>query len=142
MNKINTPATAIIAPTNARIETCSLPIYITEGMISIGTIAVIVDATFLQRSGRDSFRRLAARLGLPFVIIDCRASPEQLRQRLIDRERQQHDASEADVKVMERQLVNVEPLADTELNCSIKAESADQGSALWRRLQRCSSSQQ
>jgi hypothetical protein len=43
---------------------------------------------------------------------------------------------------MERQLVNVEPLADTELNCSIKAESADQGTALWRRLQRCSSSQQ
>ena len=45
MNKRNTPATAIIAPAKALIETCSLPINITDGIINMGTIAVIVDAT-------------------------------------------------------------------------------------------------
>lgn len=104
--------------------------------------AVIVDATFLHRKPRDHFGRLANSLGLPFVIIDCRASPEQLRQRLTERERHQQDASEADVTIMERQLLNAEPLTDAELACSIKAESAEGGTALWRRLQQFSRSRQ
>ncbi len=34
---------------------------------------VLVDATFLKRAQRDAFRRLAARLGVPFTILACRA---------------------------------------------------------------------
>jgi len=106
------------------------------GALAAG-FAVIVDATFLHRSGRDNFRALAAHLDLPFIIIDCLASPAQLRRRLIERERQRQDASEAGVKVMESQLARVEPLADTELAFRMKADSSEQGAILWCRLQQC-----
>ncbi len=74
------------------------------GIVIEAGFPVIVDATFLHRSTRDSFHQLARRLSVPFVIIDCSAPPDQLRQRLIERARHAQDASEADVAVMEQQL--------------------------------------
>ena len=106
------------------------------GVLAAG-FAVIVDATFLHRPGRDNFRALATRLDLPFIIIECQASPDQLRQRLVERERHRQDASEAGVKVMESQLARIEPLADIELAFRVKADSSEQGGLLWRRLQQC-----
>ena len=98
--------------------------------------AVIVDATFLHRRVRDTFRQLAKRKNLPFIIIDCIAPTDQLRQRLIERERQGRDASEADVEVMESQLANDELLAGEELTYRMPADSAEDASVLWQRLQR------
>ena len=97
--------------------------------------AVIVDATFLHRSSRDRFHLLAARLGLPFAIIDCSAPPEQLRQRLTTRERDQRDASEAGVRVMENQLKVYQAPAGAELLYTVLADSAEDQDTLWRRLQ-------
>lgn len=97
--------------------------------------AAIVDATFLHRSSRDRFRRLAGRLGLPFVIIDCKAAPELLRQRLARREQHANDASEAGIRVMESQLEIDQPLGDAELASAMAADSGEDQDALWLRLQ-------
>ena len=71
---------------------------------------VIVDATFLQRRQRDMFRALAARAGVPFLIVDFTASEEILRSRILARSEQGADASDADLAVLEHQLGTHEPL--------------------------------
>ena len=96
---------------------------------------VIVDATFLHRRSRDSFRRLARRLTVPFAIIDCKAPPGRLRQRLLEREQHGRDASEAGVRVMESQLAVDQPLAGVELAHRMEADSAEDAQLLWQRLQ-------
>jgi uncharacterized protein len=105
------------------------------GVVLEAGFPVIVDATFLQRSTRDSFHQLARRLSVPFVIIDCIAEPDQLRQRLIERARHAQDASEADVTVMEQQLGSAQPLALDEQAYRLAADSGEDSAALWRRFQ-------
>jgi predicted kinase len=98
--------------------------------------AVIVDATFLHRRTRDKFRRLAKRLALPFVIIDCSGAPTgQLRHRLELRQREAEDASEAGVAVMEDQLAVDQPPAGVELAHRMAVESGEAAGVLWLRLQ-------
>lgn len=96
--------------------------------------AVIVDATFLHRRSRDRFRRLAGELAVPFAIIDCSAPPTVLRQRLLAREREATDASEAGVRVMEAQLGVVQPPGGVELARRMAADSGEDAGPLWRRL--------
>ncbi|HRF00076.1 MAG TPA: AAA family ATPase [Pirellulaceae bacterium] len=74
--------------------------------------SVIVDATFLRRRERDRFVALATEFGLTCGIVDCQAPPDELRRRLAMRT---GDASEATLEVLERQLVDHDPLADDEL---------------------------
>jgi hypothetical protein len=76
---------------------------------------VIVDAAFLWRAERDQFRRLAADLGAPFLVVSCRASETTLRSRVARREAAMSDASEAGVAVLENQLATQEPLGADEL---------------------------
>jgi hypothetical protein len=71
---------------------------------------VIVDATFLKRRQRDEFRRLAETLNAPFVILDFVADENVLRTRILAREQQGRDASEAGIAVLEHQLATQEPL--------------------------------
>ena len=75
---------------------------------------VIVDAAFLRRAERQAFRALAARLQVPFAILDCRAGEAVLRHRVVARAAQGGDASEADLGVLERQFVFQEPLDASE----------------------------
>ncbi len=97
---------------------------------------VVVDATFLHRSTRDRFHQLARTLSVPFVIVDCTARPEQLRQRLI--RRGASDASEADVAVLEQQLGNAQVLAPEEQTYRLAVDSAEDAATLWQRFQtRC-----
>ncbi len=76
---------------------------------------VIVDATFLQHRQRDRFRALAARAGIPFLIVDFTASEALLRERILARSERGDDASDADVAVLEYQLRTQEPLQTDEL---------------------------
>ena len=76
--------------------------------------SAIVDATFLQRTHREAFRRLAAELGVPFMILDFHASAETLRHRVARRHQQANDASEADLAVLAGQLATREPLTAAE----------------------------
>ncbi|MDP9927959.1 bifunctional aminoglycoside phosphotransferase/ATP-binding protein [Variovorax paradoxus] len=75
---------------------------------------VIVDAAFLRRDERRNFERLAAELGVPCSILDCRASNAVLRHRVARRSAHGNDASEADLQVLERQLAYHEPLDEGE----------------------------
>ena len=71
--------------------------------------AVLVDATFLKRDHRQPFRDLAARHGVPFILLYCAADPATLRERVAARRERGDDAAEADVDVLERQLRHVQP---------------------------------
>ena len=75
-----------------------------------GGFPVLVDATFLKRAQRDAFRRLAARLDVPFRIAHFDAPPEVLRQRVAAREREAADPSEASLAVLDYQMRTAEPL--------------------------------
>ena len=85
---------------------------------------VIVDAAFLRAAERDDFRALARELRVPFGILDCRAEPALLRERVRARSARGDDASEADIAVLERQLETHEGLRPDELACAIGVEGA------------------
>ena len=76
--------------------------------------SVIVDAAFLRRTQRNRFRALTATMNLPFAILACEASPDELRRRLRER---RNDASEATVEVLESQMEWAEELTDEERIC-------------------------
>ncbi|TSA00559.1 MAG: hypothetical protein D4R84_00225 [Rhodocyclaceae bacterium] len=78
---------------------------------------VIVDAAFLRRDERATFRALAAELGAGFGILATAAPAEELRQRLMTRS---GDASEATVAVLQKQLTWFDPLDDSERACVIR----------------------
>lgn len=85
---------------------------------------VIVDATFLRAADRDDFHRLANELRVPFTILHCHAPPDTLRERVRQRRARGDDASEADLLVLERQLVVCEPLHAQEQVCAITVDTA------------------
>jgi len=83
------------------------------GAIAAGHVA-IVDASFLKRWQRDLFRHLASQLQVPFVIVTFVASESTLRERITRRAIEGHDASDADLAVLDQQLRVQEPLAPDE----------------------------
>lgn len=85
---------------------------------------VIVDATFPLRRQRDAFRRLAGARGIPFCLIACEAPAACLRERVAERARSGHDASEATVAVVDRQLREREPPAADELAQAVVVDDA------------------
>ena len=72
--------------------------------------SVIVDAAFLKHSQRDQLCTVAKEMHVPFLILDIEAPENILRERLYQRSAQRHDASEADLAVLEHQLATREPL--------------------------------
>lgn len=83
--------------------------------------SVIVDATFLKQARRREFQMLAEELGVPFLILDCEAPDQILRERVS--RRGQADASEANLAVLERQLVSREPLTKIEQTLALKVDT-------------------
>ncbi|MCC6852509.1 MAG: AAA family ATPase [Rubrivivax sp.] len=75
---------------------------------------VIVDAAFLQRAQRERMRALAARLQVPFAILDCQAPLAVLHERVRRRQAAGGDASEADEAVLERLAALEQPLDEAE----------------------------
>ncbi|GJL63952.1 MAG: hypothetical protein NPIRA04_26060 [Nitrospirales bacterium] len=76
--------------------------------------SAIVDATFLKRTYRDTFAKLAQELQFPFIMLDIHAPEAILRQRVSSRLKVGRDASEADITVLEQQLSQDEPFSPTE----------------------------
>jgi aminoglycoside phosphotransferase family enzyme/predicted kinase len=98
---------------------------------------VIVDAAFLQRRERNDFAALAARLKVPFTILDCRAPEAVLRERLRRRRAAGNDPSEADESVLERLQQAGEPLGPGEAKATIEIdttlpEAASRVAERWR----------
>ena len=84
---------------------------------------VIVDATFIQASLREQFRNLASDCGVPFLIIDFKASEQELYRRIERRRQLMNDASEATLGVLKKQLISAQPLSADELNCTITVDT-------------------
>ncbi len=76
---------------------------------------VIIDAAFLKRSERERFHVFAVQQGVSFAILDCHGDEQTLRQRIIDREKNSSDASDADLRVLEHQFATHQPLTKSEL---------------------------
>ncbi len=84
------------------------------GQLLLSGYPVIVDATFLKRRHRDAFRKLAASLNVPFLILDMQATPATLRQRVTARAGEPDNVSEADLPVLKQQEQAQEPLGPDE----------------------------
>ncbi|WP_296812090.1 AAA family ATPase, partial [Thiocapsa sp.] len=75
---------------------------------------VLVDATFICAARRALFWDLARRHCTPVAILALDAPVDVLRNRIICRRAENQDVSEADVRVLERQRLALEPLASDE----------------------------
>jgi predicted kinase len=89
-----------------------------------GGYCVIVDATFQRRVDRDRFSARSSALGIPLVLIQCRASLEVLQARILQRQRSGDDASEANMEILERQQARFEPIDPGEALTVIEADTA------------------
>lgn len=100
--------------TYARLQACA------AGIVASGHIALL-DATFLEAERRDRVKRLADALQVPFVILDCDAPREVLVQRILERQGDNANVSDAGVAVLDAQLASRESLTTKErelsLNC-------------------------
>jgi aminoglycoside phosphotransferase family enzyme/predicted kinase len=85
--------------------------------------SLIVDATFLTRSQRESFKQLADALSVPLRILCFHAEPAVLRRRIEARQHEGRDISEADLKVLEHQLEVYAGLDTDELSYSITIDT-------------------
>lgn len=98
--------------------------------------SVIVDAAFLNQPEREQFRQLAQTLSVPFAIASLDAGDAALRQRLDQR---RHDASEADVAVLEKLRKVQQPLSSEERARAVsfstaQAPDSKANARAWRKL--------
>ena len=84
---------------------------------------VLVDAAFLDRRERLRFGQVAAAHAARFAILDCTASRRELERRLRARASAGHDASEADLAVLEHQLRTAESLDRAERRHAITVDT-------------------
>lgn len=80
---------------------------------------VMVDAAFLRRRQRETFSGLAREFKIPFLVVACEASEAVLRERVTRRAASGHDASEADLAVLDHQIESAEPFAAEEKRLAV-----------------------
>ncbi|WP_416768205.1 AAA family ATPase [Sulfurimonas sp. ST-25] len=98
---------AATAATYGRLETLA------ETVLKAGCSAV-ADATFLSAQQREPFAALAARRGVPYVILDIECGEAELLRRIRLRGEKGDDVSEADEAVLAMQQRRVKPLSPSE----------------------------
>lgn len=97
-----------------------------ERLVAIAVAAgypAIADATFLKAEQRLRMRALAQSLGVPFLILDCRAPEALLRERIVARLARHSDASDATPAVLERQIAEQEPLTAIEEEDAVRVDA-------------------
>lgn len=99
------------------------------GTVLAAGYSVIIDATFLKQHFRQDFYHLAQEQQVTFCILDFKAAPEVLRQRILQRAAQGTDISEADLKVLQQQLAQHDPLTEEEQRYSIEIDTEEPSSA-------------
>ena len=85
--------------------------------------SALIDAAFLERNVRRDFRQIAAANAAKFAILDCTASPSELKRRIRARSRAGRDASEADLAVLAHQLRTAEPLDRAERRHAVTVDT-------------------
>lgn len=94
-----------------------------------GGCNVVIDATFLDRVHRDSFRDLAMRRHCRFLIVTCSTDASTLAARIDSRTHGGIDPSEATLPVVEHQLRSWHPLAADELPDAVQVDTSRLASA-------------
>ncbi len=96
--------------------------------------SVIVDAVFSSHDHRAPFQKLAEEKGVPYLILEFRASPSTLRRRIRTRKK---GVSDADLSVLESQLSHWESLHENESGycLSVDTETPLETSDLAKRIQ-------
>jgi uncharacterized protein len=85
-----------------------------------GCFPVIIDAAFLLHEERASFRNLAHKKKISFIILVFAAHADTLRKRIQERK---NDISDANLAVLEMQLKASKPLQDVELPCCVTIDT-------------------
>ncbi len=85
---------------------------------------VLLDATFLEADRRQSARDLAAKVGVPFVILALEAPEATIRQWIRERAQGAADASDADESVLDHQLATEEPLTEEEEAFAVRIDTS------------------
>jgi aminoglycoside phosphotransferase family enzyme/predicted kinase len=110
---------------------------LSENLLRSGA-RVIVDAAFLQQDERESFRRLADKMKIPFALASLRASPATLHTRIVQRRESGNDASEADLSVLEKLRSHQQALTPEERVGAVEFSNEGNGfsddAAGWQRL--------
>lgn len=104
--------TGLYAPQNT--ESLYAHLAETAEIVLAAGLDVIVDATFGARARRSRMRQLARRLGVPLRVLVCDAPEPVLRERVQRRAAAAQDASEADARVLDWQLLHDEPVHASE----------------------------
>ena len=81
--------------------------------------SVIIDATFSKPEQLRLFLDLASAAGYQCVILDLKVSESNLRQRIQQR---QHDASDADISILQHQLQHWQPLSENESKYAVEID--------------------
>lgn len=122
----------------ATVKTYGYLLQLAETILKNGC-SVIVDAAFLKQAERGQFCNLAARLGLPFAIIDVCVDETLQRQRIGQR---RNDASEADNAVLDLLKNASEPLTAEERHFAVALHNngavadLDSQTPAWEKLNR------
>jgi len=78
-------------------------------------LSVVVDATNLKHWQRQTLEDVAVNRGVPVCIAYCQASMSVIKDWIKKRKRDEDDASDADLAIVDRQIQRREPLNDEEL---------------------------
>ncbi|MFI5305240.1 MAG: AAA family ATPase [Nitrospiria bacterium] len=87
--------------------------YHAESLLKEG-YSVILDGTFLLRNQRMLMSNIAQKIKVPYLILNCTVPDSELRKRIVMRKEEGIDPSEADLNVLERQIIKFEPYSNEE----------------------------
>jgi len=110
--------------TNTSEKTYLHILQLAETLLTSG-FSVVVDAAFLQFKQRKLFFNLAHELQLKLVILECDIDLEILKDRLVKRNLENKDVSDADLEVLDYQIQNIEKLTEAELELVVEIDVAD-----------------
>ena len=85
---------------------------------------VILDATFQDRAHRNVASRVAAKMNVPIIFLECRASDAEIRRRLIERQKHGNNPSDATVEVYLRQLRDFTALSELPASSHLVIDTA------------------
>ena len=104
-----------IYTSDATLQTYARLADLADKLVKAG-VTVIVDASFLKRCYRNQFKRLARKNRAAYIVLCCNAPINELRDRINQRCATHQDPSEANIEVLEQQLLSQDPLSTKELN--------------------------
>ncbi len=85
---------------------------------------VVIDASFRTRAAREEVRELASRAGVPFMLIECTAPRELLRERLKKRETRATHESDARTDLLDEFERRFEPIDELQASEHVRLDTS------------------